>query len=280
MAATNPDDKPKNIFLSWQGPRSKAAALAMYDWLPLVLQSASPWISKHDIGLGKISLPEIQIALASIEVGVFFVTVDNATAPWMLYEAGAISKKVMVDALVCPYLLDGQDPGSVPKPIGMYQSTPSDEDGTLVLVKTIHNAIKGGLTEGQVEKVFKMWWPELKKKLDGLPPAGATAPKPSDGEMLESLVETTRAIQGQLASVSAQINADRVSRTVERAVEEILAGRSSNWMRHGGFASENLANAGLSWLQVLKDRTSAADRIEDIPLTPPPPTPPGSEEKS
>ena len=41
-----------NVFISWSGPRSKSAADALKDWLPLVVPTASPWVSATDIDKG------------------------------------------------------------------------------------------------------------------------------------------------------------------------------------------------------------------------------------
>jgi hypothetical protein len=37
--------KKPNVFISWSGERSKLIAEAFYEWLPMVIQSAKPWMS-------------------------------------------------------------------------------------------------------------------------------------------------------------------------------------------------------------------------------------------
>ena len=37
------------VFISWSGTRSKALAVALKEWLPLILQYAKPWVSDKDI---------------------------------------------------------------------------------------------------------------------------------------------------------------------------------------------------------------------------------------
>ena len=33
-----------HVFISWSGERSKALAVALRDWLPLVLHYVEPWV--------------------------------------------------------------------------------------------------------------------------------------------------------------------------------------------------------------------------------------------
>jgi hypothetical protein len=54
-----------NIFISWSKPRGKAAALALREWLPLVLQAAKPWMSDKDIDKGTVWLDELTGRLAT-----------------------------------------------------------------------------------------------------------------------------------------------------------------------------------------------------------------------
>ncbi|MBN9658637.1 MAG: hypothetical protein J0H49_10700 [Acidobacteria bacterium] len=201
MAASNADNKPYNVFLSWSGERSGAAAKAMWGWLPCMVQAAVPWLSSRDIGLGTQYISQIQSALKQIRIGIFFVTSDNAVSPWMLYEAGAISKNVEDDSRVFTYLLDSKQPITVEGPLGHFQSTTSDKEGTWRLLEAVNAAIEGGPEGETLRRAFEMGWETLKNELDSIPKTGGTVKKPTTDQMLETLLETTRVIQGQLTAM-------------------------------------------------------------------------------
>ena len=93
------------IFLSWSGERSKSLATALRDWLPLILHYAQPWLSDKDISAGDRWGLEIGKELEESSFGIICLTQENLGAPWILFEAGALSKIVLVNS-VCPYLLD------------------------------------------------------------------------------------------------------------------------------------------------------------------------------
>jgi hypothetical protein len=46
------------VFISWSGAQSKAAAHALKEWLPDVIQNLSPWMSDLDIAAGRRWSPE------------------------------------------------------------------------------------------------------------------------------------------------------------------------------------------------------------------------------
>jgi TIR domain len=95
------------VFISWSGPRSKAVAEALRDWLPDVMQAVKPWVSSEDIRKGKQWNLELTRELEGTHVGVICLTPENLTAPWLLFEAGALSKlQTEKDAHVCTYLVN------------------------------------------------------------------------------------------------------------------------------------------------------------------------------
>ena len=101
------------IFLSWSGDRSKAIAETFTSWISQVIQAADPWISR-DIAKGARWGPEVSDRLSSSKVGIVCLTPENLASPWILFEAGALSKTK--DAYVCTFLLDLK-PADVEEPL-------------------------------------------------------------------------------------------------------------------------------------------------------------------
>jgi TIR domain len=95
------------VFLSWSGERSRIMAAALRDWLPLVLYYVRPWVSGKDIQAGERWSLEVGKKLEESNFGILCLTKDNLNAPWMLFEAGALSKAIST-AAVCPYILDAE----------------------------------------------------------------------------------------------------------------------------------------------------------------------------
>lgn len=83
------------VFISWSGKTSQMVASALRDWLPQVLQSVTPFMSEHDIAKGSRGQDEIAGKLRDAAMGVICLTPSNVAAPWILFEAGALSKEAL-----------------------------------------------------------------------------------------------------------------------------------------------------------------------------------------
>jgi hypothetical protein len=119
------------VFISWSGQRSKLIAEALREWLPLVIQSLQPWMSAADIDKGAKWSTEISRELEQADFGVSCVTPENLNEPWLLFEAGALSKKD--GARVCTYLWE-LEAAAVPQPLGQFQATKCNKADTERLV--------------------------------------------------------------------------------------------------------------------------------------------------
>src|SRR5580700_539848 len=93
------------VFITWSGDTSKAIAVAPREFIPTVVQSVEAFMSASDIEKGSKWQGEISRELDAATVGIICLTPENLTAPWVLFEAGALSKKATESgARVCTYL--------------------------------------------------------------------------------------------------------------------------------------------------------------------------------
>lgn len=199
-----------NIFISWSGPRSKWVAEALRDWLPNVLQSSKPWISSADIDKGTRSYLELSKPLEDLKVGISCLTPENLSAPWLLYEAGQLTKTIDPETRLYTYLLGGLKPKDIEPPLGWFQHTDSTRAETLVLIQSINKLISADpLSDDRVEAVFERFWPDLETKLKSMPgPEKAAKPSRSIEEMIAEILGILRSDMATRADIRAFV--DRV----------------------------------------------------------------------
>lgn len=196
-----------NVFISWSGDKSKWVAEALREWLPLVVQSVKPWMSDTDIDKGARGLEEIGKRLSGMKVGIVCLTPENQKAPWILYEAGALSKTIGEKTRLCTYLLGGLRLQDVLPPLSMFQSTSPDKADTRKLLGTINRATSADpLSEPNLDHIFERMWPEMEEKLARMPEAdGATVPRRTAEDILAEILEIARAGASDREAIRAQI---------------------------------------------------------------------------
>ncbi|MFX0196031.1 MAG: TIR domain-containing protein [Candidatus Hodarchaeota archaeon] len=156
------------VFISWSGPKSLEVAKALHSWLPFVINALEPWMSSDDIQKGTRWATSLAAQLEETRVGLICLTRGNLEAPWILFEAGALSK-TLDHTFVCPYLVD-LEPGDVEGPLAQFQSTKADKEDTRRLLHTINRALDSkALSEQRLNTIFERWWPDLEGKLSNLP---------------------------------------------------------------------------------------------------------------
>lgn len=157
------------VFISWSGNKSKEVAVALRRWIPDVIQTVEPWMSGLDINAGARWSKEITTELEEIKFGIICLTKQNRSAPWILFEAGALAKSLR-DTFVCPYLID-LNPADIPQgPLTQFQAKLANEKETLELISAINKAMKDDVVpEDTLKKRFEKWWPDLESTLKNLP---------------------------------------------------------------------------------------------------------------
>ena len=202
------------VFLTWSGDRSKAMAAALRDWLPKVIQAVDPWMSESDIDKGAGWNSEISKHLELAKIGIVCLTQENLAAPWINFEAGALSK--VTGSKVCTYLF-GLSPIDVKPPLAQFQPTKSDEkDDTKKLVHAINGSLgELALKDSQVDTYFEKWWDDLDRLLKAIPNGPFTDQRPprSETDLLEEILQLARG-QEKNSSATAEMLA---------AITEVMA---------------------------------------------------------
>lgn len=152
------------VFISWSGPQSRQVAFALREWLPRLMETVKPWMSSEDIPAGARWSEYMNRELEETQYGILCVSTENQTAPWLLFEAGALAKAVP-KAYVCPYLIN-LEPSGLPEPLRQFQAKKATEEGTWELIRSINSVRQEQVqSEQALTEVFEMWWPRLEKKL-------------------------------------------------------------------------------------------------------------------
>ncbi|MDT5268747.1 MAG: hypothetical protein QOH49_933 [Acidobacteriota bacterium] len=181
------------VFISWSGDRSKAVAEALYAWLPTVILTIRPWLSLADIDKGARWRTEVASELEDSQVGIICLTPENLNAPWLLFEAGALSK-IQQKSYVCTFLYD-LEPTDVREPLAQFQHTLSQKEDVKKLIHTINRAQgEKRFTDAQIDKAFERGWPELAEDLNKISNTTTIQKsEPTQKEMLKELLELVRA---------------------------------------------------------------------------------------
>jgi len=188
------------VFISWSGDRSKVFGEILREWLPKVVH-VRPFFSPEDTAKGSNWYSEIISELGQARIGIICITSDNLTAPWLMFEAGAISKS-LARPKVCPILF-GMSATSLVGPLATFQATEFARDEMMRLVCMINDeAGDDKLDQKTLAEVFDTWWPKLDapvKRALNRPGKISTAAVPSraDREILEEILVRTRSIGNQ-----------------------------------------------------------------------------------
>jgi hypothetical protein len=198
------------LFLSWSGERSKILADSLYRWLPGVINAVDPWLSSSDIDPGSRWGVEIAEQLENTRYGIICVTADNLNAPWLLFEAGALSKYVKKSRVV-PLLLDNK-PAEIKGPLAQFQAIQASRDDIKKLIIGINLTVlesgEKGLEKTFLDEAFELWWPKLQLSLESIPRAIDTVKRNerSQREMIEELLILVRNLAAKLERLSVPLS--------------------------------------------------------------------------
>jgi hypothetical protein len=152
------------IFISWSGDLAKNIAEIFRQWIPGVIQAAKPYYSPDDITKGTKWSSEISKELDASKVGLICLTKDNLGSPWIMFEAGALSKNIE-ESKVVP-LLFGIEPSDVEGPLVQFQAAKFSKTEMKRVIEMINFELgENRLSSDVLKEVFEMWWPKLESEI-------------------------------------------------------------------------------------------------------------------
>lgn len=196
------------VFISCSGRRSQAVGAALRDTMKAAIQATDPWLADADLRVGGRWNPELAAALEASDFGVSCITPENKDRPWILFEAGAISKKVLEGRLAI-YLID-LAATDLAGPLAQFQSVGCDRDGTARLFAAVNKASASPLDSSILNRVFGREWTTLEAAIAVAKAIEHNKPKArSTEEILAELVAGNRVTDQMLTALLMMTNSIR-----------------------------------------------------------------------
>ncbi|MFF9160724.1 TIR domain-containing protein [Streptomyces longwoodensis] len=195
------------VFISWSGDASKLCAEALRDWLPFMNQAINPFVSSQDISKGERGLDKIANKLQDCTFGIVCVTRDNQHAPWINFEAGALSRE-LGESMLAPFLLDFAVK-DLSGPIAQFQATESgSRDEVWALVKSLNDACETSVDFDRLRVTFDRFWDDLDRSLNEIRSSrpSTASPERETSDILNELVALVREQSSRIHSLDNKVS--------------------------------------------------------------------------
>ena len=215
-------------------------AQALRHWLPAVLQATRPYFSPDDIAKGTRWSIEVSAELQESAIGILCVTRENLSAPWLMFEAGALAKS-LDQSRVVPLLL-GLEPADLGGPLAQFQAARFDKVDMRRVLSVINVQLGAvALEESVLSTVFEKWWPDLETKVKAIsltPTLLVPSNTRSDRELLEEILTLMR--ERNFRAIRMQDISSRPSNVLALTIDELqLTVRVANCLK-----AENIYTVG------------------------------------
>ncbi|MEM1097104.1 MAG: hypothetical protein AAGJ10_21115 [Bacteroidota bacterium] len=217
------------VFISWSGPLSRSIAVLLRRMMSRVIQATEPFVSK-EIEKGARWFQVISEELSAAEFGIIIITRENLTAPWVMFEAGALAKAMDTGA-VTPLLID-VSPSELVGPLVQFQATEIQLDDMQRLFHEINSKLSKPLANPVLTDLLSESYDQFLAAVEEAKSANRTTdqtshlPSRSDRELLEELLELTRNQERRLMALEARHSARKVAHSIEapRTSSDIFTG--------------------------------------------------------
>lgn len=189
-----------NIFISWSKEQSRELAGCLNDFLNKMFENITTFYSPESIDTGSQWLTNVSGALNQCTYGILVVTPENLVSPWLIFEAGALSKQIDT-ARVCPLLFNLKK-SQLEGPLTQFQSIVFEKDEVYKLVKSINDQLASSMKDDRLAALFSVFWPDFTNSVRAIlekpAPNTPVVEKRTPDDILEELLDRVRQIQSRV----------------------------------------------------------------------------------
>lgn len=153
------------LFISWSGEFSQKVAKKLSIWIPTIIQSVEVFYSPDDIAKGENWGNRLDNALSDCGFGIICLTPENIAAPWIHFEAGALS--TALNARISAVMF-GVNPSNLKGPLTRYQNTVFEREDFFQLFKSINDASETPLKQEILTNAFDNAWEKLEPEVNNI----------------------------------------------------------------------------------------------------------------
>jgi hypothetical protein len=247
------------IFISWSGELSRDIAITLREWIPMIIQVVKPYVSSEDIYKGERWTNDVSEELQSSSFGIICLTPENINAPWVHFEAGALSKSID-SSRVCPLLWDVKN-SDLSDPFKQFQATSLRKDDFKKLILSINKLCgEGSLDNPKLDFLFDTVWLKLEAAFE---------------EIREKYIKVAASEESNVNNIAENTTENNTSNILEEILDLtrkqhiLLSSQHDKFSTNGGMliqASliEDLIN---SCAEIVKHYNSASTGKVDIKIT-------------
>lgn len=163
LKASNISNK---IYLIWGGDISKKVALEFKTFSENVLApSLTTFMSETDIIAGEFSVPTLMSELKECKFGIAFINKDNARAPWVNFEIGALKNSTIANS-VSILIIDNNQTSLAGTPLSDLQYKLFDKTGLWKILSEIIEGAGFGESISAFKSRFESYFSNFKANCD------------------------------------------------------------------------------------------------------------------
>jgi len=220
------------VFISWSENLSKQIAKSLHGWIPSVIQSIEAYFTPENIDKGSRWFPEISDELEKTNYGILCITKENLNSPWMIFEAGALSKKVKKSG-VCPILFDVST-SDLPPVLAQFQAVTKFEKGQVKdLMESLNKLTEKPLPTDSFNRIFDTFWPqieeEVSKILKNYDHGKNLEESRTSEDMIKEILGLTRSMASSIAMTELHFRNIKIGELAETLGRRELAKKYIEW---------------------------------------------------